>query len=317
MEEKSLHIPVMKTEVLDILNICPNGVYGDLTMGYGGHGRAILEELGQEGVYVGVDKDRYAIEKSEEWTKGHKATVFTVQEDYKNLPQIAQRLNIDAFDGILIDMGVSSLQFDQADRGFSYHQEGRLDMRMNQEDNLSAYDIVNGYEEAEIAQILFEYGEERHAKAIARQIAKHREISAIQSTTELAEIVKKAYPPKERFQGKHPARKTFQALRIAVNREMDGLEEALKSMANLLNKGGVLAVISFHSLEDRAVKETFWQLANPCVCPPDFPICTCGAKEEFKLLTRKPILPSKQEIEVNHRSRSAKLRAIKRTAVQR
>lgn len=312
MDRQNLHIPVMKAETTDLLNIRPDGVYGDLTMGYGGHGRAILEKLGQRGKYLGIDKDGYAIEKSKEWTKGQKATVFIVQDDYKNLPDIARTLNIEAFDGLLIDMGVSSIQLDQAERGFSYHREGMLDMRMNQEEDFSAYDIVNKYGEEEIAEILFSYGEERHAKLIARQILKKRQEGLIQSTLELAEIVKKAYPPRERFQGKHPARKTFQALRIAVNKELDGLEEALKAMAQMLNKDGILAVITFHSLEDRIVKETFWQLANPCTCPPDFPVCTCGAKEEFRLLTKKPILPSKKEMEINHRSRSAKLRGLLR-----
>ncbi|NMC55780.1 MAG: 16S rRNA (cytosine(1402)-N(4))-methyltransferase RsmH [Eubacteriaceae bacterium] len=307
------HIPVLKNEVLSLLNIKPSGVYADCTMGYGGHGRAILDKLNKDATYVGIDKDDYAISKSREWTSKYNSKIIVVKDDYKNFKYISQNLNIGAYDGILIDMGVSSVQLDDEARGFSYHNDGTLDMRMDTSSSFSAYDIVNYYDETELSKIIFKYGEEKHARKIARAICASRQNGHIETTLQLAEIIKNAYPAKERFAGKHPARKTFQAIRIMTNNELEGLSETVKDMADLLNIGGVLAVITFHSLEDRIIKEAFATLSAGCTCPKDFPICVCGARKDLKLLTKKPITASEDELNNNLRSRSAKLRAIIKT----
>lgn len=307
------HIPVLKNEVLSLLNIKPAGVYADCTMGYGGHGRAILDKLNKNAVYVGIDKDDYAISQSGKWTEKYNSKVIIVKDDYKNFKDISKNLNINAYDGILIDMGVSSVQLDDEARGFSYHNDGPLDMRMDTSASFSAYDIVNYYDEAELSEIIFKYGEEKHARRIARAICTSRQSKHIETTLKLAEIIKNAYPPKERYAGKHPARKTFQAIRIMTNNELEGLSQTVKDMADLLNVGGVLAVITFHSLEDRIIKDAFVDLTIGCTCPKDFPICICGARKDLKLLTKKPIIPSDVELNHNLRSRSAKLRAIIKT----
>lgn len=307
------HIPVLREEVLSLLNIKPGGVYADCTMGYGGHGRAILDKLNKNATYVGIDKDDYAISQSGKWTDKYNSKIIIVKDDYKNFKYISQDLNINAYDGILIDMGVSSVQLDDEARGFSYHNDGPLDMRMDTSSSFSAYDIVNNYDEAELSGIIFKYGEEKHARYIARAICKARQSGHIETTLQLAEIIKNAYPPKERYAGKHPARKTFQAIRIMTNNELEGLSETIEDMANLLNIGGVLAVITFHSLEDRIVKDAFANLSAGCTCPKDFPICVCKARKDLKLLTKKPIIASDDELDKNLRSRSAKLRAIIKT----
>lgn len=307
------HIPVLKDEVLSLLNIKPDGVYADCTMGYGGHGRAILDKLNKNATYVGIDKDDYAISQSGKWTGKYNSKIIVVKDDYKNFKYISQDLNINAYDGILIDMGVSSVQLDDEARGFSYHNDGPLDMRMDTLSSFSAYDIVNYCDEAELSKIIFKYGEEKHARYIARAICNARQNGHIETTLQLAEIIKNAYPPKERYAGKHPARKTFQAIRIATNNELEGLREAVKDMADLLNIGGVLAVITFHSLEDRIIKEAFAELTVGCTCPKDFPICICGARKDLKPLTKKPIIAADDELNNNLRSRSAKLRAIIKT----
>jgi len=307
------HIPVLREEVLSLLNIKPGGVYADCTMGYGGHGRAILDKLNKNATYVGIDKDDYAISQSGKWTDKYNSKIIIVKDDYKNFKYISQDLNINAYDGILIDMGVSSVQLDDEARGFSYHNNGPLDMRMDTSSSLSAYDIVNNYDEAELSGIIFKYGEEKHARYIARAICKARQSGHIETTLQLAEIIKNAYPIKERYAGKHPARKTFQAIRIMTNNELEGLSETIEDMANLLNIGGVLAVITFHSLEDRIVKDAFANLSAGCTCPKDFPICVCKARKDLKLLTKKPIIASDDELDKNLRSRSAKLRAIIKT----
>ncbi len=305
------HIPVLKEEVLTLLNVKPEGVYADCTMGYGGHGREILSRL-DGGIYLGIDKDLYAIEQSAVWREGYAARVIIAKDDYKNLSNIALENGLDGFDGILVDMGVSSVQFDDKSRGFSYHDEGRLDMRMDTQSILTAYEIVNTYSEKELTEILYRYGEEKNAPRIARAIVQARSAGPVEKTTHLTEIIKKAYPPKERYQQKHPARKTYQALRIAVNSELEQLDKAIEEMVGLLKKEGVLCMISFHSLEDRIVKETFRRLSQGCTCPKDFPVCVCGAKADLKLLTKKAVVPSVEEVVANRRSRSAKLRAIKR-----
>jgi 16S rRNA (cytosine1402-N4)-methyltransferase len=307
------HIPVLKDEILSLLDIKPGGVYADCTMGYGGHGKAILDKLNKNATYVGIDKDEYAISQSSKWTGQYSSNIIIVKEDYKNFKYISQNLNINAYDGILIDMGVSSVQLDDEQRGFSYHNDGPLDMRMDVSSSLSAYDIVNYYERSRTARIIFKYGEERHARKIARAICISRQSGHIDSTLQLADIIKNAYPQKERYAGKHPARRTFQAIRIATNNELEGLEEAIKDMVDMLNIGGVLAVITFHSLEDRIIKDAFASLTKGCTCPKDFPICVCGARKDLKLLTKKPVTPSDEELEINSRSRSAKLRAVMRT----
>lgn len=306
------HIPVLKDEVIRLLDIKAEGVYVDCTMGYGGHGQAVLEKLNKYGSYIGIDKDEYAIEKSNEWIHNYSAKTLAVRDDYKNLKKIAEQIRLQEIDGIVVDMGVSSVQLDDSSRGFSYHHEGPLDMRMDTSRKVSARDIVNTYTENEISKIIFAYGEEKNAKSIARAICRARENKAIDSTLQLAEIIKEAYPPKERYKGKHPARKTFQALRIAVNDELSGLDTAIEEMANLLANNGVLTIITFHSLEDRIVKDTFKKLTKGCTCPKDFPVCICGAKQDLKVLTHKPIIASEEECNVNKRSRSAKLRALKR-----
>lgn len=307
------HIPVLKDEVLSLLNIKPLGVYADCTMGYGGHGRAILDKLNASATYLGIDKDEYAISQSGKWTSKYNPNIIIVKDDYKNFKYISQNLNINAYDGILIDMGVSSVQLDDEQRGFSYHNNGPLDMRMDISSSLSAYDIVNFYDEGELSRIIFKYGEEKYAKKIARAICEFRQNKFIETTLQLAEVIKNAYPPKERYAGKHPARRTFQAIRIMTNSELEGLNDAINDMVELLNIGGVLAVITFHSLEDRIIKNAFVSLTKGCTCPKDFPICICGAKENIKLLTKKPIIPPDEELEKNPRSRSAKLRAVMRT----
>jgi len=306
------HTPVMLSEVLNVLNIKPGGVFADCTMGYGGHSRAVLDKLGDKGVYVGIDKDDYAISKSAEWTAEYSCKINIVKDDYKNFKDISAKLNINSYDAILVDMGVSSVQLDDEQRGFSYHKDGPLDMRMDREGNISAWDIVNNYDEKQLSQIIFAYGEEKHAKKIACAICEERQKESINTTLRLAEIIKQAYPQKERFAGKHPARKTFQAVRIAVNNELAGLERAIEDMAELLTPSGVLAIITFHSLEDRIVKDTFASLSKGCTCPKDFPVCVCGKKQNYKVLTKKTITASAQELEFNLRSRSAKLRALKR-----
>jgi 16S rRNA (cytosine1402-N4)-methyltransferase len=312
MDRYQEHVPVLKDEVIRLLNIKSDGIYADCTMGYGGHGQAILEKLDTQGIYIGIDKDEYAIKKSDEWIHNYPAKTFAIKDDYKNFKNIAMQIDIKRYDGILIDMGLSSVQLDEAGRGFSYHHSGQLDMRMDRSHEVSAWDIVNTYEENEISKIIFAYGEEKHARMIARAICRARKKETIDSTTQFAEIIKEAYPLKERYKGKHPARKTFQALRIAVNNELTDLDKAIEEMTAFLAKDGVLAIITFHSLEDRIVKETFNKLAKGCTCPKDFPVCVCGAKQDFKILTHKPIIPGTAECNLNKRSRSAKLRALKR-----
>lgn len=307
------HIPVLIDEVISLLDIKPGGVYADCTMGYGGHGRAILDKLNKNATYVGIDKDQYAISQSGKWTDKYNSKIIVVKDDYKNFKYISQNLNINSYDGILTDMGVSSVQLDDEQRGFSYHNDGPLDMRMDASASLSAYDIVNYYDETELARIIFKYGEEKHAKKIARAICVSRQTGHIETTLQLAEIIKNAYPPKDRYAGKHPARRTFQAIRIMTNNELEGLGKAVKDMVDMLNIGGVLAVITFHSLEDRIIKDAFASLTKGCTCPKDFPICVCGARKDIKLLTKKPITPSDEELKINPRSRSAKLRAVMKT----
>ena len=305
------HISVLLNETVDGLNIKKDGVYADGTLGGGGHSEKVLKALDGTGCLIGIDRDCEALNAS----KARLSKYFNIKyvhNNFHNIKQILNDLGIDGIDGMMADLGVSSYQLDNKDRGFSYMHDAPLDMRMNTEDKLSAYDVVNTYSEQEITKILYEYGEERFAKKIAFEIINARKIKPIKTTLELVELINKAIPERFRRQGSHPAKRTFQAIRIEVNGELKPLSNAILDMFDVLNPKGRLCVISFHSLEDRIVKTTFSSLAKGCTCPPDFPICVCGNKPKGKIITNKPILPSDGECELNKRSKSAKLRIIEK-----
>lgn len=299
------HRPVLLDETIESLDIKENGIYIDGTAGGGGHSTAILKRL-NGGRLISIDQDPDAIEVLSERLSRYKESTI-VQSNFSKMAEVIEALGVDSVDGILLDIGVSSHQFDKKERGFSYHNEAPLDMRMSQS-GVSAYDLVNELSWQELARIISTYGEEKHAKRIAMAIVKKREDKTIETTTELAEIIKSAVPAAVRWEGKHPARKTFQALRIEVNKELEVLEKGLDSAFEILKPGGRLAVITFHSLEDRIVKNKMLSWCKGCTCPPDFPICVCGNKPKAKLLNKKVIVASKEELEENSRSRSAKLR---------
>lgn len=308
----SQHITVLLHETVEGLAIEPQGVYVDCTLGGGGHSELICKALGEEGTLIGIDQDDYALSRATARLEPYACHKIFIHNSFFNLDQILKENAPEGVDGIAFDLGVSSFQFDDADRGFSYHNEGPLDMRMDKGQAFSAYDVVNAYDREEIVRVLHQFGEERFAGRIANRIISAREEAPIKTTKELAEIIRLAYPPKERFKEKHPARKTFQAIRIEVNHELDYLEGALSAGIDHLKPGGRMCVITFHSLEDRLVKQFFKKRQNPCTCPPDFPICVCGKKADIKLITRKPMAPEEQELEDNRRSRSAKLRIIEK-----
>lgn len=305
------HISVLLHEATDGLNIKKDGVYVDGTMGGGGHSREILSHLSQEGLLLGIDRDTEALSASKERLKDYK-NVRYVHDNFHNIKEILKRENIDAIDGMVIDLGVSSYQLDNKDRGFSYMEDAPLDMRMNVLDELSAYTVVNTYTEDELSKIFFEYGEEKFSKKIARLIVEQRKTKPVETTLELVDIIKRAIPEKFRQKGSHPAKRVFQAIRIEVNGELDPLKDALDDMFSCLKQGGRLSVITFHSLEDRIVKTKFKELCTGCICPPDFPVCVCGQTPKGKLINRKPILPSDTECIENKRSKSAKLRVIEK-----
>lgn len=300
------HISVLLNETVNALNVKPNGIYVDCTAGGGGHSSKLLESL-ESGRLIAVDQDPEAIENLRDKFKDSK-NVTVVHDNFVNINSVLDSLGIDKVDGIMADLGVSSYQLDTDERGFSYHKDAPLDMRMSKE-GTSAYDLVNSLTQQQIQKILFSYGDEKFAPAISRSIVKEREKKPIETTLELAEIVKNAVPAAARHDG-HPARKTFQALRIEVNGELTKLESALDYMFDRLSLGGRLAIITFHSLEDRIVKNKFKKYCEGCICPPDFPVCVCGRKPRGKTL--KAVTPSKEEIENNSRSRSAKLRIIEK-----
>jgi len=302
------HISVLLNECIEGLNINPEGIYVDGTAGGAGHSTQIAKKL-QGGRLIALDKDPTAVAIATQRLEGLPAQV--VQSDFKDVLAVLQDLNIDAIDGALLDLGVSSHQLDEAQRGFSYHHEAPLDMRMSQS-GLSAYDVVNTYSQAELKRILYVYGEEKFAPQIAAKICKERENAPIQTTTQLAEVIASALPPAVRRKQKHPARQTFQAIRIEVNGELSSLEQGIDDFFEALAPGGRLCIITFHSLEDRMVKHKFLDLCTGCTCPPDFPVCVCGKTPRAKLICKKPILPSAQELEVNPRSRSAKLRILEK-----
>ena len=304
-----VHKSVLLKETIDGLNIKPDGIYVDGTAGGGGHSYHIAEKLSSGGRLIAIDQDPDAIKAASE-RLAEFDNVTVVRSNFSQIKGVLMSLGIERADGVLLDIGVSSWQLDAPDRGFSYHQDAPLDMRMSQEGK-SAYDLVNGCEPSELVRILSIYGEEKFAKNIVRNIIKAREQKPIYSTLELAELVKESYPMKARQKG-HPARKTFQAIRIAVNEELDRLREGLTNSFDVLNPNGRLAVITFHSLEDRIVKKQMADWCVGCTCPKDFPICVCGNKPKAELVTKKPVEPSEEELAQNNRARSAKLRICKK-----
>jgi 16S rRNA (cytosine1402-N4)-methyltransferase len=303
-----VHIPVLLDEVLDGLDIKPDGIYIDGTVGGAGHSKEIAKRLSENGLLIGLDRDPDAVEVASERLEGLPAKVFHC--NYDEMGRVLSELGIDAVDGILMDLGVSSHQLDTGSRGFSYHVDAPLDMRMSQT-GLSAEELVNTWSEEAIAQILFKYGEEKFARSIARKIAEARAEKPIKTTMELAELIKSGVPQRVRRE-KNPCKKSFQAIRIAVNGEFEHLEQGLEAAFRSLKSGGRLAVITFHSLEDRIVKKQFAQWCQGCICPPDFPQCVCGREPEGALVNRKPLTASEAELADNNRSRSAKLRVIER-----
>lgn len=308
------HYSVMLNETVDGLKVRPDGVYVDGTLGGGGHADRVLLMLGASGRYIGIDQDSDAIVAASKRLEAYSDRLTIVRSNYEDMKNVVNRLGIERVDGIVLDLGVSSYQLDTADRGFSYKLEAPLDMRMDSRNTTTAYDIVNGYSEMELYRIIRDYGEDSFAKNIAKHIVRARAEKNIETTTELAEIIKNAIPAKVRAGKGHPAKQTFQAIRIELNRELDVLKNTLDQMVDLLAPGGRLCIITFHSLEDRIVKNAFRKFENPCICPPGFPVCTCGAVSKGKIITRKPIVPSEKELEENNRSKSAKLRIFEKTS---
>ena len=312
MEEHGfVHKSVLLYETVGSLNIKPGGIYVDGTLGGGGHAYEVCKRLGG-GRLVGIDQDADAIRAAGERLAPFKDKVTIVRSKYQNIENVLKELEIEKVDGIYLDLGVSSYQLDTASRGFNYREDAPLDMRMDQRNPTTAADIVNGYSEMELFHIIRDYGEDNFAKNIAKHIVKAREQKPIETTGELSEIIKAAIPAKVRATGGQPANRTFQASRIEINHELDVLENSIDPMIRLLNPEGRLSIITFHSLEDLIVKTRFRTNENPCICPPDFPVCVCGRKSMGKVITRKPILPSKEELEENSRSKSAKLRVFER-----
>lgn len=309
MTKDFYHLPVLFEETISSLNIRPEGIYIDGTLGGGGHSEAILKKL-DTGKLLSIDKDPDAIKATGERLKKYNASVV-VQGDFADMQNIAKSNGIDSVDGILLDIGVSSFQLDTAERGFSYHQDAPLDMRMSKE-GVSARDIINGYDQKRLSEIIFRYGEDKKANRIASAIVRAREEQPIETTSQLAEIIKSAVPAAVRRGPGHPARKTFQAIRIAVNDELFHLEQGLNAGYELLKPGGRLAVISFHSLEDRIVKQQMNKWCEGCICPPEFPVCVCGQTPKGKLLYKRGLTSSEQELETNPRARSARLRVFEK-----
>lgn len=302
------HVSVLLDECIHNLNIKPQGIYVDGTAGGAGHSTQIATRL-STGKLIALDKDPTAVQIATE--RLQKLPAQVVQSDFREIIHVLNQLDIQGIDGALLDLGVSSHQLDAAERGFSYHNDAPLDMRMAQS-GLSAYDVVNTYSEKELARILFTYGEEKFSRAIAAKICKEREIAPIQRTLQLAQIIASALPAAVRRKQKHPARQSFQAIRIEVNGELSSLSQGIEDFFEMLNPGGRLCIITFHSLEDRMVKHKFLDLCTGCTCPPTFPVCVCGKTPRGKLVCKKPILPSEQELQINPRSRSAKLRVIEK-----
>lgn len=305
------HNPVLLWECIEALDIKPDGIYVDGTLGRAGHSTEIAKKL-KNGRLISIDRDQVAIDAAKKKMADFGDKVTFVHNDFRNLKQILLELQIDKIDGILLDLGVSSPQLDDASRGFSYMADAPLDMRMDRSANLSAYEVINGYDEASLRRIFFEYGEERYSSRIASNIVKAREVKPIETTLELVDLIKGAMPAAALREKQHPAKRCFQAIRIAVNDELGALSQVLDDAIDCLSTTGRIAIITFHSLEDRIVKKSYNEQVNPCICPPSFPVCTCGRVPKLKLVSRKPILPSAREIEENPRARSAKLRVAER-----
>ena len=306
------HVSVLLNECIEGLNIKEDGIYVDGTLGGAGHASVVCSKLNKNGQFIGIDQDNNALAVSKERLREMQPKVTLVKSNFVDVKNVLETLEVEGVDGMLIDLGVSSHQLDEPSRGFSYMHDAPLDMRMNQDASYNAYEVVNHMSEDELYQIIKEYGEERWAKRIAQFIVQERVERPIETTYELVEVIKKAIPQGARKDGPHPAKRTFQAIRIAVNRELEIIEPTIQDIVEKLNKGGRLCIITFHSLEDRIVKQAFKKLEDPCTCPREMPVCVCGKKPLVKVLTRKPILPSVEEVEENPRSRSAKLRIIEK-----
>lgn len=307
------HTSVLLAETISYLNVRPEGVYVDGTLGGGGHAFEVCQRLSEKGRFIGIDQDLDAVKAARERLAPFGDKVSVVHSNYENIQKILKEEGIDRVDGILLDLGVSSYQLDDPGRGFTYRKEDApLDMRMDVRQTQTARDIVNGYSEMELFHLIRDYGEDRFAKNIAKHIVRARQEKPIETTGELNEIIRAAIPARVRATGGHPSKRTFQAIRIALNRELEVLKDSLDHMISLLRPGGRIAVITFHSLEDRIVKDAFKKNENPCTCPREFPLCVCGAISKGRIITRKPILPTEEEQKTNSRSRSAKLRVFQR-----
>lgn len=305
------HVSVLLNEVIEGLNIKEDGIYVDGTLGGAGHSLEIIKKL-NNGKLIGIDQDLNALAKAKEVLQEYEDKTIFVHSNYENIENVLLNLGINKVDGILLDLGVSSHQLDEETRGFSHNKDARLDMRMDETSSFTAWDVVNKYSQDELEKIIWNYGEDRWAKRIAEFIVEERKASPIDTTFELVSVIKKAIPKKVRMEGHHPAKKTFQAIRIEVNRELDVLIDSIPKMCNMLNIGGRLAIITFHSLEDRIVKDSFKELYKDCICPQSVPKCMCDKKREIEIITRKPIIPTQNEININPRSRSAKLRVAEK-----
>ena len=307
------HYSVLLNETIENLNIKPDGIYVDGTLGGGGHAYQVASRLSEKGRLIGIDQDADAIAAAGERLKEFGDKITIIRSNYANMKEELHRIGVEKVDGIVLDLGVSSFQLDTPERGFTYSDESApLDMRMDDRQSLTAKDIVNGYSEMELYRIIRDYGEDKFAKNIAKHIVQERAKKPIETTGELTEIIRASIPMKVQVTGGHPAKRTFQAIRIELNKELEVLQNNLDDMIDLLNPGGRICIITFHSLEDRIVKTNFKRNENPCTCPSDFPVCVCGKKSKGKVVTRKPILPSEEELEVNSRSKSAKLRVFER-----
>ena len=306
------HKSVLLEETVDGLAIKPDGIYVDGTLGGGGHAFEVCSRLNEQGRFIGIDQDAAAIEAASERLRDFGEKVTIIRSNYCEMKSRFHEIGVDKVDGIVIDLGVSSYQLDTAERGFSYRVDAPLDMRMDQRQQLTAREIVNTYSEADLFRVIRDYGEDKFAKNIAKHIVKERQKAPIETTGQLNEIIRHAIPMKFQKTAGHPSKRTFQAIRIELNRELDVLRESLDDMIEMLNSGGRICIITFHSLEDRIVKSAFRKNENPCICPSHFPVCVCGNVSKGKVITRKPILPSEEELEYNSRSKSAKLRIFER-----
>lgn len=309
-----VHIPVLFKETIEYLNVRPGGIYVDCTLGGAGHSSEIAKRMQPGGVLIGIDQDQNAIEAASKKLAEYKESVIIVKDNFRNLKSVVRNAGFDKVDGILMDIGVSSHQIDEDERGFSYMNNGPLDMRMDVTRGMTAEDLLNNASQQELKKIIKDYGEEKWADRIAKFICDERQKYRISTTFQLVDIIKMAIPAAARREGGHPAKRTFQALRIAVNDELNVLESALDDAVELLRDGGRVAVITFHSLEDRIVKNKFNQLERPCTCPTEIPVCVCGKEPMLRVLTRKPVTASEEELEINSRSKSAKLRAAERVS---